>query len=112
MIRSLPIILTPLLIFLLMTTASAEQIEQVYLNNGPVAYYTLNGDANDEIGNDGRVYIGILTEGRFGNAYSSHLESWDVSQKWNYSSGNIFEVNIKKGKVWWFFLPARQTPVR
>jgi hypothetical protein len=96
-----------------MTTASAEQNEKVYLNNGPVAYYSTNGSVNGEMGNgtDGRVYIDIL-EDRYGNTYSSHLERWDASEKWNYSGGNIFEVKMKNGKLWWSFLPARDKPVR
>lgn len=113
MTRSLTIILTLLLIFFFMTTASAEQNEKIYLNSGPVAYDSINGNVNDEMGNgnNGRVYIDIL-EDRYGNAYSSRFERWDVSEKWNYSSGNLFEVKMKKGKVWWSFLPARHMPVK
>ena len=44
------------------------------LNNGLVAYYPFNGNANDESGNgnDGTVYGAILTEDRFGNLGSAY----------------------------------------
>jgi hypothetical protein len=47
---------------------------QANLNDGLVAYYPLNGNADDESGNgnDGTVYGASLTEDRFGNANSAY----------------------------------------
>ena len=63
---------------------------QADLNDGLVAYYPFNGNADDESGNgnDGIVYGATLTEDRFGNTDSAYY--FDEAKK-NYilTSGDI-----------------------
>ncbi len=49
-------------------------IDHVDLNNGLIAYYPFNGNANDESGNgySGTVYGATLTTDRFGNSDSAY----------------------------------------
>src|SRR5664279_2093476 len=67
---------------LTITAALAIQIHaQTFLNNGLVAYYPFNGNANDASGNgmDGVVYGATLTADRFGltnSAYRFDGSSW------------------------------------
>jgi hypothetical protein len=48
---------------------------QIDLNNGLVAYYPFNGNANDESGNgkNGTVSGAVLTSDRFGNLISAYI---------------------------------------
>jgi hypothetical protein len=63
-------------IFLIILTFgfSMQVIGQVNLQQGLVAYYPFNGNANDESGkeNDGTVYGAALTTDRFGNQNSAY----------------------------------------
>ncbi len=67
-----------LLTFVLIFSGAA----QADLDDGLVAYYPFNGNANDESGNghDGTVYGATLTKDRFGNEYSAY--SFDGSSNY------------------------------
>ncbi len=62
------VLVSILLSFIMIGNASAD------LNDGLVAYYPFNGNANDESGNtnDGIVYGATLTKDRFGNSNSAY----------------------------------------
>jgi len=63
-----------LLLHVLIACFSIQISAQVNLQQGLVAYYPFNGNANDESGNGnhGVVYGASLTEDRFGNANSAY----------------------------------------
>ncbi len=63
-----------LLLPVLIACFSLQVSAQVNLQQGLVAYYPFNGNANDESGNgnNGVVYGATLTEDRFGNANSAY----------------------------------------
>ena len=105
-------ILTPLLIFFLITTASAEQNDRVDIHDNLVLYYAPKGNTHNEEVNDEIVFISILQEERFGNADGSYVENCHVNERWHYSGGNIVDIRMRNGKLWWSFLPARNTPIR
>jgi len=64
-----------LLLPVLIACFSLQVSAQVNLQQGLVAYYPFNGNANDESGNGnhGVVYGATLTEDRFGNLNSAYL---------------------------------------
>ncbi len=65
-VLSLPIVMA--IDFTIVGSALAD------LNDGLIAYYPFNGDANDESGNgnNGTVYGATLTMDRFGNTSSAY----------------------------------------
>lgn len=93
----------------LVGTASAD------LNDGLVAYYPFNGNANDESGhgNNGTVYGATLTSDMFGNLNSAYLfdgidDYINVgnSADFNFVAGVTFAAWINPSK-----LPYNQSPI-
>lgn len=70
------------------------------LNDGLVAYYPFNGNANDESGNGhyGTVHGATLTEDRFGNADSAFY--FDGNDYIEISSGEIVPQNTITISAW------------
>ena len=98
------------ILFGVATSLIAAQDEYADLNDDLFVYHSFNENANEQSEYDGTIYINILKEDKFGGIDSAYAGSPDGSERWNYSSGNIMEVNFKSGKIWWSFLPAKDNP--
>ena len=72
------------------------------LDDGLVAHYPFNGNANDESGNgnDGTVYGATLIEDRFGNVNSAY--SFDGSNDYIESTSDLFSGNEITTSLWAF----------
>ena len=77
------------------------------LNNGLVAYYPFDGNANDESGNgnDGTVNGATLTEDRFGNAESAY--NFDGN---NANIQSLISINLAQGMSYsaWVLVQSRE----
>jgi len=102
---SVPVVSTVLLMALLMGL-SWFPVAWADLNDGLVAYYPFDGNANDESGNgnDGTVNGATLTEDRFGNADSAYM--FDGSNDYIDAPANFNDTTFTIGA--WIKLKAHQ----
>jgi len=82
------------------------------LNNGLVAYYPFNGNANDESGNgnNGTVYGATQTVDRFGNPNSAY-EFNGVSSYINLGNSTRFDVNYHTISAWIVYKHSYQSVI-
>ncbi len=89
-----------LLLPVLITCFSMQVSAQVNLQQGLVAYYPFNGNANDVSGNGnhGVVYGATLTEDRFGNGSSAYY--FDGNDYINISDNNSLRTGLISLSAW------------
>jgi hypothetical protein len=92
---------------------SAQEIQELYtpnLNDGLVAYYPFNGNANDESGNGnhGTVYGATLTTDRFGNANSAY--SFDGENDYIKASADNLPTAERTVSLWFYANTVNNEP--
>lgn len=92
-----------MLILLLSVFAKSQNVD---LNNGLVAYYSFDNDANDASGNrnNGIVQGAFLTEGRVGQCY--HFGGVNNSQIIQIPTSNSLKFNSEASFSFWFKLDS------